>query len=168
MNSFQWVEHADGDTDTAVVATPLGKFNLAAAAGVLLECNWAPDETPLREPESALLIDLLAQLQRYWKNPATARFSTPLLLQGSAFSRMVWDALCAIPCGETRSYGELAKQLHTAPRAIGGACRNNPFTLIVPCHRVVAAAGLGGYSGERCGTLTDIKQRLLAHEGCVR
>jgi methylated-DNA-[protein]-cysteine S-methyltransferase len=165
MSAFRWVEQVSGGCDSAVITTPLGKFRLLAAADVLIGCNWATDNMPLRNPESMLLNALLAQLRCYWGNPAKVRFSVPLLRQGSAFSRLVWEALYDIPCGETRSYGEIAKQLHTAPRAIGAACRNNPFTLLIPCHRVVAHSGIGGYSGERAGALTEIKRRLLAHEG---
>jgi methylated-DNA-[protein]-cysteine S-methyltransferase len=165
MNSLFWVEYADGDTDTAVVATPAGKFALTAISGVLIKCDWAADDAPVQSPDGEFLRDLLAQLQRYWENPSAAQFSAPLLLQGSAFSRTVWEELCNIPCGETRSYGALAKRLQTAPRAVGAACRSNPFTLLIPCHRVVAVSGLGGYAGQRAGRLFDIKQRLLAHEG---
>lgn len=166
MNSLLWIEQADGDIETAVVATPLGKFALSAASGVLLKCDWAADDTPTQNPRSPLLLDLLEQLRRYWETPTAAMFSAPLLQQDSSFSRTVWEELCNIPCGETRSYGALAKRLRTAPRAIGAACRNNPFTLLIPCHRVVAVTGLGGYAGQRSGKLFDIKQRLLAHEGC--
>lgn len=167
MGSLLWIEQekVDGNTVTAVVQTPLGKFGLFAAAGILIKSDWVADETPLQEPASAILQDLLAQLRAYWENPPSARFMAPLLQQGSAFSRAVWEELCHIPCGETRSYGALAKRLHTSPRAIGAACRNNPFTLLIPCHRVVAVSGLGGYAGQRAGKLFDIKQRLLAHEG---
>jgi methylated-DNA-[protein]-cysteine S-methyltransferase len=165
MNFLLWIEQADGETDTAVVDTPLGKFALVSASDILIKSDWAADDTPLQNPASAILQDLLAQLRAYWENPSSARFSAPLLQQGSAFSRAVWEELCHIPCGETRSYGALAKRLHTSPRAIGAACRNNPFTLLIPCHRVVAVSGLGGYAGQRAGKLFDIKRRLLAHEG---
>jgi methylated-DNA-[protein]-cysteine S-methyltransferase len=165
MSALIWVEQTDGETDTAVVATPLGKFALVSASGILIKSDWTADDTPLQQPRGAILVGLLAQLRHYWENPATARFSAPLLQQGSAFSRAVWEEMCNIPCGETLSYGTLAKRLHTSPRAIGAACRNNPFTLLIPCHRVVAVSGLGGYAGQRAGKLFDIKRRLLAHEG---
>jgi len=82
---------------------------------------------------------------------------------GTAHQRRVWTALSAIPFGETRSYGELAKKLHSSPRAVGRANATNPISLIVPCHRVIGADGsLTGYAfGE------PIKRRLLAHEGKV-
>ena len=90
----------------------------------------------------------------------------PLLrLAGTPFQRKVWQALRRIPPGVTRTYGELAHQLGTAPRAVGGACRRNPVLLFVPCHRVVAAAGAGGFAGETAGRWMEIKRWLLAREG---
>ena len=89
---------------------------------------------------------------------------------GSAHSRRVWRALCAIPVGETRSYGQIAREIGSAPRAVGQACRANPWPLFIPCHRVVPAGGggtlpTGGYAGNVRGPLADVKAWLLAHEG---
>ena len=89
-------------------------------------------------------------------------FSLPLSPSGTAFQRRVWDALCRIPNGETRTYGDLAHELQQpgAARAIGGANGRNPIALVVPCHRVVASNGLGGYTGG-----LDFKRALLRVEG---
>jgi methylated-DNA-[protein]-cysteine S-methyltransferase len=88
-------------------------------------------------------------------------FQTPVAAPGSAFQQKVWQALSAIPRGETRSYGQLAQQLHSSPRAVGRANATNPVCLIVPCHRVIGTDGsLTGYAfGE------ELKQRLLEWEG---
>ncbi|MGM0812773.1 methylated-DNA--[protein]-cysteine S-methyltransferase [Thioalkalivibrio sp.] len=88
---------------------------------------------------------------------------------GSVHARRVWAALCAIPVGETRSYGQIADAIGSAPRAVGQACRANPWPLFIPCHRVVPAGGggngaTGGYAGNRRGPLADVKAWLLAHE----
>ncbi len=72
--------------------------------------------------------------------------------------------MCAIPVGETRRYGDAASALNSAARAVGGACRRNPVPLVVPCHRIVAANGLGGFDGQRDGAELDFKQWLLNHE----
>ena len=80
------------------------------------------------------------------------------------FTGKVMQAMAAIPAGETRTYGDLAADLDTAPRAIGGACGRNPVPLVVPCHRVVGANGLTGYSAD--GGI-DLKHRLLVHEGAI-
>jgi len=73
--------------------------------------------------------------------------------------------LQSIPYGETRTYGEIAKRLKTSPRAVGNACRNNPLPIIIPCHRVLAATGIGGYDGAVDGKKLDIKLSLLKLEG---
>jgi methylated-DNA-[protein]-cysteine S-methyltransferase len=92
------------------------------------------------------------------------RFELPLAPQGTAFERRVWDALVEIPYGETVSYGELARELGSVARAVGGANARNPISIIVPCHRVVGSTGaLTGYAGG-----LDTKRRLLEHERGVR
>lgn len=88
----------------------------------------------------------------------------PLAPAGTPFQQRVWRALADIPPGQTRTYGELATQLGTAPRAVGGALRANPIPIIIPCHRILAAQGLGGYAGAS----EEGRRRkawLLAHEG---
>ena len=96
---------------------------------------------------------------------ATTRVEVPLDVRGSAFQRRVWRALQQIPAGQTRTYGQLAAQLKSSPRAVGNACRQNPVPLLVPCHRVVAATGLGGFGGETRGKRLAMKRWLLEHEG---
>lgn len=90
----------------------------------------------------------------------------PLAPMGTSFQQAVWQLLADIPAGQTRTYGELARQLGTAPRAVGGALRSNPIPLFIPCHRVVAAHGLGGYDGGAEAGLRR-KRWLLAHEACI-
>lgn len=85
--------------------------------------------------------------------------------QGTAFQKSVWHELSKIPLGETRTYGDIAKKLNSSARAVGNACRKNPIAIIVPCHRVVSAKGLGGYAGETEGKQLNIKRWLLEHEG---
>lgn len=104
------------------------------------------------------------QLRRYFADPSF-RFRLPLAPRGSAFQRRVWAELAAIPPGAVRRYGEIAQRLGTSARAVGAACRTNPLPIVVPCHRVVAADGLGGYSGTTAGVLFSLKPWLLAHEG---
>jgi len=104
------------------------------------------------------------QLKRYFATPQSG-FNLPLQQQGTAYQQRVWRALQRIPSGQTLTYGQLAKRLHTSPRAIGNACRQNPLPLLVPCHRVVAASGLGGFAGETTGKPLALKRWLLEHEG---
>ena len=116
-------------------------------------------------PTNGLAHEAVRQLKAYLTD-ADFVFELPLRPSGTAFQRRVWEQISAIPNHQTRTYGELAKALHNAPRAVGQACGANPFPLIVPCHRVIAAGGgLGGFSRQRGGFLLDIKRWLLAHEG---
>jgi methylated-DNA-[protein]-cysteine S-methyltransferase len=98
-------------------------------------------------------------------NPDALDAASGLLQErGTPFQRRVWQRLREIPPGQRRTYGELARELHTSPRAVGNACRANPLPLFTPCHRVVASNGLGGFSGAREGRWLELKAALLEHE----
>lgn len=88
----------------------------------------------------------------------------PLRPDGTNFQKRVWGAMTAIPPGRTRSYGELARELDSAAQAVGNACGANPIPILIPCHRVVGASGLGGYSG---GDGLSTKTALLRLEGAL-
>ena len=111
----------------------------------------------------AVAVEAAQQLQHYLDNPQW-RFTLALKLNGTPFQQRVWTALQTLASGETRSYGELARRLNSAARAVGGACRSNPIAIMIPCHRVVAAHGLGGFSGATAGNELLLKQWLLEHE----
>ena len=116
-------------------------------------------------PRNALAAEAARQIGAYLADAEFA-FSLPLRPSGTPFQRRVWQQIAAIPTHQTRSYGEIARALHNAPRAVGQACGANPFPVVVPCHRVLAAAGgLGGFARHRAGFLLDVKRWLLAHEG---
>jgi methylated-DNA-[protein]-cysteine S-methyltransferase len=115
--------------------------------------DWREERRPFR--------DALAQLQAYFAG-RLRRFELSLAPQGTPFQHRVWDALLEIPYGETRSYGELARQIDApgAARAVGLANGSNPIAIVIPCHRVIGADGrLTGYGGG-----LDVKRRLLALE----
>ena len=115
-------------------------------------------------PKTLLAKEAVRQLNAYLKN-SSFEFSLPLAPAGTQFQRRVWQQIAAIPTGETRSYGDVAAGIKSGPRAVGGACGSNPYPVVVPCHRVVAAGGaLGGFARERGGFLLDVKRWLLAHE----
>ena len=121
---------------------------------------------PEISPDNALAAEVVRQVRAYLAD-ADFVFNLPLRTCGTPFQRRVRDRIAAIPNHQTRTYGELAALLHSAPRAVGQACGANPFPLIVPCHRVVAAHGqLGGFARQRGGFLLDVKRWLLAHESC--
>ena len=115
-------------------------------------------------PKTLLAKEAVRQIRTYLEDPDFV-FGLPLAPAVTHFQRRVWNGIAAIPRGRTRSYGELAQELASAPRAVGGACGANPYPLVVPCHRVIAADGsLGGFARERGGLLLEIKRWLLGHE----
>jgi methylated-DNA-[protein]-cysteine S-methyltransferase len=102
-------------------------------------------------------------IQRYLNNP-TETLTINLKKQGSVFRNKVWAEMCKIPVGQTLTYSALARQIDSGARAVANACRDNPFPVIIPCHRVVAVSGLGGYMGQIDGRALEIKKKLLANE----
>ena len=142
--------------------TPLGELTVSEDDGRIVALDWGRGRDQDRTP---LLLRAVAQLQDYFDDPR-AGFDLPLAPHGSAFQQRVWDALRAIPAGETRSYGDLARLLGSSARAIGQANGANPIPILIPCHRVLAAGGaLGGYSG---GDGPPTKLWLLSHERRLR
>jgi len=121
---------------------------------------------PNLAPTNPLAAETVRQILAYLADPAF-EFGLPLRPAGTFFQRRVWDEIARIPLGQTLSYGQVAKNIRNAPRAVGQACGRNPYPLIVPCHRVIASGGgLGGFSQHGDGFLLDIKRWLLQHEGC--
>lgn len=110
--------------------------------------------------------EVARQLGEYFRGQRRS-FDLPLAPAGTEFRRRVWEALRAIPFGETRTYQQVADAVRCrAARAVGQANRHNPLPIVVPCHRVLAANGLGGYAGQTgAGTSIDTKRWLLRHEG---
>lgn len=152
------------DTDyAAVVSTPVGPLGICLAHGRLVGIEFAPAAAPPSRAPEAAAREVLDQLFRYFEDPQW-RFDLPLELSGTPFQRRVWQRLRRIPPGDTCTYGALARELGSSPRAIGGACRCNPIAIVVPCHRVVAAGGAGGFMGQSEGGALAIKHWLLAHE----
>lgn len=141
------------------VMTPAGAVTLTEEGGALVALEWGGGF----EGESDVLIAAERQIEAYFAGALTV-FDLPLLVRGSEFQRAVCDAMRAIPFGETRTYGEIAKALGVPAQAVGQACGGNPIPLIIPCHRVLGAGGLGGFSG---GLGVETKVWLLKHEGAA-
>ena len=114
--------------------------------------------------ENILVQKIVKQLEQYFTQACSLQ-DIPWLLMGTPFQQRVWHELTNIPMGKTMSYGELAKKVQSSPRAVGNACRKNPLAIIIPCHRVVSAKGIGGYAGKTEGNNITIKRWLLHHEG---
>ncbi|HUC10782.1 MAG TPA: methylated-DNA--[protein]-cysteine S-methyltransferase [Stellaceae bacterium] len=130
---------------------------MSATPQAITSIAWTDD--PQGEPH-ALLIEAMRQLEAYFAGRLT-RFDLPLMPAGSPFDKRVWEVMRQIPHGQTRTYGELAMELGSGPRAIGGACGRNRIPIVIPCHRVLARNGLGGFSG---GIGLATKRGLLALE----
>lgn len=142
-----------------MVGTPLGFLRLEATAQGISRVSFCNEAWDAGYP-TPTLNQAMRQLIRYFGNGLEC-FDLPLDLQGTPFQQRVWEDLRRIVPGTVRTYGEVARELGASPRAVGGACRSNPCLILVPCHRVVAKRGLGGYSGTGLAT----KGWLLRHEG---
>jgi len=154
-----------GSTYAARLRTPFAVLGTRPRSGAVTGIEDLRRRERARSPADAIAERACRQLERYFADPHF-RFTLPLAPSGTAFQRGVWDALAKIPVGESRTYGELARSLHTAPRAVGGACGANPIALVIPCHRVVGSQGsLGGFMGVTAGDPIAIKRWLLTHEG---
>lgn len=153
----------------AVIASPFPArpyLGLSLKDGRLNSIDFlGPDCEPFISGEEGVG-HAVSSLQRYISLDSC---DTQLSLQpeGTPFQQRVWRQLRQIPYGQVMRYGELAKALRSSARAVAGACRANPIPILIPCHRVIAASGLGGYMGATGGDELAIKQWLLQHEGYV-
>lgn len=153
---------------SAVLSAPTFSVGILCNEDEVTGLHYLPPQAELA-PRSPLARETVRQVRAYLADPRF-EFGLPLAPAGTHFQRKVWAQIAAIPLGETRSYGEVATALRSGPRAVGGACGANPYPLVVPCHRVLAAnRKLGGFGGadKTRGDhfLLDIKRWLLAHEG---
>ena len=155
----------------AVIQTPMGPLGLTWDGDTLTGVDLEPEATAVMDGESRpgrvpdhIPAPIRRQLDDYFAD-GQSRFDLPLAAGGTAFQHRVWSLMVAIPPGRTRTYGEIARELASAPRAVGQACRANPLPIVVPCHRVVGAQGLGGFAGDTSGRKLAVKRWLLRHEG---
>ncbi len=147
------------------LATPFTWLRIECSENRLLAIDFVKTrKSPAVVPDTDLARRIEEQLRRYCESGDTV-FDLPLLVRGTPFQQKVWRALRAIPAGQVRRYGDIAGQLGSSARAVGNACRANPIPLIIPCHRVVSAAGIGGFAGATRGDRVKLKRRLLIHEG---
>lgn len=123
--------------------TPIGDITVAEEDGVIvsLDWGWGRDQTP-----TPLLEAARAQLHAYFDG-TLRQFDLPLDPPGTDYRRRVWRELTRIPYGETRTYGDIAARAGGSPRSVGQANGHNPIPILIPCHRVLAGGGMGGYSG---------------------
>jgi len=151
---------------SAIVAAPFGAIGVRTEAGLLRELVYLQPHFHEKEAQDAVAQRAAEQLSRYFADPEY-RFDLPLAPVGSAYQQRVWAAIASIPRGQVRTYGDVARLIGSAPRAVGQACGANWFPLVIPCHRVTAAGGLGGFANHDDGNgfHLGVKRWLLAHEG---
>lgn len=148
------------------MATPFGMLGIRTGEGCIAQIVFLGRRGAELAPADALAERAWRQVERYLADPRY-RFALPLAESGTPFQRRVWRAIAAIAPGRTKSYGAIARELGSSPRAVGQACGANPFPLVVPCHRVVSSSGIGGFAHSATGYLPGVKLWLLAHEGAV-
>lgn len=142
--------------------TPVGRIVLRAEDGRITQLDWSAAPDSGADP---VLDAARHQLDAYFAG-TRQRFTLPLAPLSTPFQHLLLEALMAIPFGETRTYGEIARMLDepSEAQAVGQACGANPIPILIPCHRVLGAGGLGGYSG--AGGI-ETKVALLRHEGAA-
>ena len=144
----------------ATIDSPVGPLTVVERDGAIVSLDW---DASGDVPTTPVLEEACAELKAYFSGNLTV-FTVPIAPRGNPFQQRFYAALCNIPFGETRTYGDLAGDLDVSAQAIGQACGANPLPIIVPCHRVLAANGLGGFSG--AGGI-EAKVALLRLEGAA-
>lgn len=147
----------------AIIPFPQMNVAVATREGCVSEIRYLPATVAPKAPTNELAARAAQQLEAYRSNPDIS-FDLPLLVEGTEFQRQLWKTLCEIPRGKTLTYGQLAQRLGAEARAVGQACGDNRLPIVIPCHRVVAAKGIGGFAHSTSGYLIEAKRWLLMHE----
>lgn len=150
----------------SVIDTPIGKIGFQIEDDFLTEISFLPSSAKVILPSTNLAKKIAQELTAYFSD-ADFVFTLPIKPVGTKLQLLVWEALRKIPSGKTVTYGDLAKKCGTHPRVIGNICRRNQMPIIIPCHRVVALKGLGGFAGKNSGKMLEVKRWLLKHEGVM-
>ncbi|HSI44325.1 MAG TPA: methylated-DNA--[protein]-cysteine S-methyltransferase [Methylotenera sp.] len=147
----------------ALINTPFGAIAISAHANQLaIEFLTESPSKENKQSTNLLVAKAYEQIIQYLQNPAS--FNLPISLHGTEYQQRVWQAITSIPLGQTVTYGQLAHQIGSGPRAVANACGANQLPLIIPCHRVVAQNGIGGFMQSKLNGL-QVKKWLLKHEG---
>lgn len=146
--------------NVGIVDTPVGPLAIREEGGAIVRVSW---RTEPAQGGSAVLDEAARQIAAYFAGELRA-FDLPLTVRGGALQQAVCAEMLAIPFGETTTYGAIAKRLGAPAQAIGQACGGNPIPVVIPCHRVLGATGLGGFSGDGG---VETKVALLRHEGAA-
>jgi methylated-DNA-[protein]-cysteine S-methyltransferase len=158
--NITWVDSCDGDEEVERLHTPVCTIKIHRRQDVITHIDWdfSQDIGATENNDKHTL--------PFWPEPKQT-INLKLLKQGTVHQNKVWAELLKIPLGETLTYSALAKKIGSAARAVGNACRTNPYTLLIPCHRVVSVNGMGGYNGHQRGEYMLIKEKLLEFEANI-
>jgi methylated-DNA-[protein]-cysteine S-methyltransferase len=146
----------------AILPAPFGAVAIYAQ-GMQIAVELLPEKLPAKQSQNPKIQRVAQAIDAYFANPHND-FNLPIVLAGTDYQRRVWQAICAIPCGQVQTYSDIAAQIGSGPRAVANACGANHIPLLVPCHRVVAKNGIGGFMQGNVDGL-KIKKWLLKHEG---
>ncbi len=147
-------------------AVPFAVLGIATNGEAVTSLRYLPRNTLPVAPHDRVAARACREIERYLADPAYC-FTVPYRLEGTPFQRRVWREIAKLFPIKTTSYGDIARRLGTAARPVGGACGANPVPLIVPCHRVLAAGGMGGFMGGKKSFPLSVKRWLLQHEGIL-
>jgi methylated-DNA-[protein]-cysteine S-methyltransferase len=161
-------EKFEGDWD-AVINAPFGHMGiqteLVEQSLMVSQIAYLPADVKLKSAKTDLAKEVARQCKHYFKDP-DFMFDLPLKPGGTQFQQTVWAEISKIARGQTQTYGWVAKKITSAPRAVGQACGANRYPLIIPCHRIISATGIGGFAHqEGDGFHRNVKKWLLDHEG---
>ena len=159
---IQWVDFCSGAEEVIKILTPAGKLVLTSQQGIINKADWQPDDGLYSQNH-----EIHQVFDQCWLN-TDKHINIKLLKQGSPYRHKVWAELCKIPFGETMTYSGLARKIGSSARAVGNACRDNPYPAIIPCHRIVSVSGMGGYCGQTEGDFMAIKDKLLTYEATYK
>jgi methylated-DNA-[protein]-cysteine S-methyltransferase len=146
-----------------VLASPIGWLGVRADGELVTAVDFLDAPCHGDPNGSPAATQIAVALTAYFDDP-NQRFVLPLAPYGTPFQQHIWSLLLAVPVGTTITYGALAQRANTGARAAASACKANPIPVFIPCHRVVAHAGLGGYAGASSGPRLAMKRWLLEHE----
>jgi len=148
----------------AKIPAPFAVLGVRTSGEMLAGIDYLPSGAATLSPTNRLAERVCRQIERYLDD-AEFKFDLPFEFRGTDFQCRVWRTVHRIPSGSTRSYLDIARELHSAPRPVGGACGANRIPLVIPCHRVLANGGIGGFMHARRGPALEVKRWLLRHEG---
>src|SRR4029079_15372421 len=148
----------------AKIETPFAVLGIRTLGERVTDIDYLPRGVATLAPLNKLAERACREIERYLGDPQYVP-KLPFEYSGSVFQCSVWKPVSAIPAGQTLTYSDIARMLRTAPRPVGGACGANRVPIVIPCHRVVAANGLGGFMRGEGEQALEIKRWLLRHEG---